>query len=433
MKRTSVCSINIFMILSKILFIVNSQRPPLDQRTFMSPRIDKLIEDLKPLLKDPNIAEIFESCLPNTLDTTIKYYDSVTEDSFVITGDIDALWLRDSSNQLIPYLPYISEDKDLKTLAKGLVRRHSNSILIDSFANAFNFDSSGKSGNDHQDDTRTPEMQPAVFEGKYEIDSLNSFLKLSYWYWKNDPNDTSVFDSHWISAVNKTIHTIKIMQIEEISSDPASYMFQRLTTVATDTLMLNGRGPPGKPTGLSRSLFRPSDDAVALPYNIPGNAMACVELHHLLEMMQDFALKATTHFSTLSSADLQNLLNDARSLSSSLCEVLYGMVKERDETSQAFPLPYEIDGYGNEYYIDDANLPSLLSLPLLGFISNQNEVYQSTRRFVLSSRNPYWFKGTEAEGIGGPHIGYNYIWPMSIIVQAMTSSNETEVLFLINS
>jgi len=419
------------MILSKILYIVNSQRPPLDQRTFTSPRIDKLIEDLKPLLKDQNIAGIFESCLPNTLDTTVKYYDSVKEDSFVITGDIDALWLRDSSNQLMPYLPYISEDKDLKTLAKGLVRRHSNSILIDSFANSFNFDSSGKSGNDHQDDIRIPEMQPAVFEGKYEIDSLNSFLKLSYWYWKNDSNDTSVFDSYWISAVNKTIHTIKIMQIEEISSDPASYLFQRLTTVATDTLMLNGRGPPGNPMGLSRSLFRPSDDAVTLPYNIPGNAMACVELQHLLEMIGDLALKARTHFSTLSSADLTNLLNDTRSLLSSICEALYEMVKERNETSQASPLPYEIDGYGNEYYIDDANLPSLLSLPLLGFISNQNEVYQSTRRFVLSSRNPYWFKGKEAEGIGGPHIGYNYIWPMSIVVQAMTSSNETEVLFLI--
>jgi uncharacterized protein len=140
---------------------------------------------------------LLQNCLPNSLDTTILYSSSDIPDSFVITGDIEALWLRDSTNQILPYVPYASEDPALVTLIEGLINRQANSVLIDVFANAFNYNASGAG---HQDDIRTPRMTPSVFEGKYEIDSPAAFLKLSYWYWAYT-SSTQFLTSTWIKAV----------------------------------------------------------------------------------------------------------------------------------------------------------------------------------------------------------------------------------------
>jgi meiotically up-regulated gene 157 (Mug157) protein len=126
-----------------------------------------MIAGIKPLLKDKELAALFESCLPNTLDTTVKYFDASIPDSFIITGDIEALWLRDSTNQVIPYIPYVSSDSSLDLLIRGLIKRQSRSLLIDSYANSFNFDNSTAS--DHADDIRIPQMQNAVFEVKFHI------------------------------------------------------------------------------------------------------------------------------------------------------------------------------------------------------------------------------------------------------------------------
>ena len=186
---------------------------------------------------------------------------------------------------------------------------------------------------------------------------------------------------------------------------------------ATDTLMMSGRGPPVKLTGLSRSLFRPSDDAVAMSYNIPGNAMACTELTHIAEMLTksaggiDGAKDVGTRVATV-----------AKSLCSALDSVLRDSTKRVDKV-----LPYEMDGYGSQYNMDDANIPSLLSLPFLGYMDNTHPIYHDTRAYVLSSRNPYYYAGTQGEGIGGPHVGNNYAWPMAIVVRAMTSSDDDEV------
>ena len=219
------------------LFLSSSKtqagRPDPSERTFSSDAIDEVISFVKPFLKDPLIAEIWENCLPNTLDTTVKYYE-LGIDSFIITGDIEALWLRDSSNQVMAYIPYVSKDTNLALLIEGLIKRHASSVLIDPFANAFNYDSSEKS--EHSEDIRQPPMSNAVFEGKYEIDSLASFLKLSYWYSRYS-NSTSVFDANWLAAVQQAAKTIQNMQLERFSSEDPLYIFERYTSMATDTLV----------------------------------------------------------------------------------------------------------------------------------------------------------------------------------------------------
>lgn len=195
------------------------QRPTYEKRTFHSTVIDNLISELTPLFADPNLATVFANCLPNTLDTTVSYttenpetvQDHTTLDSFIITGDINALWLRDSMNQVIPYIPYASNDTALQYLLEGLINRHGKSILIDPFANAFNFDDT--KGKGHQTDIRKPPMTSSVFEGKYEIDSLGAFLKLSYWYWYYTGDEALLrfADKNWLTAVQTLLTTGKVI------------------------------------------------------------------------------------------------------------------------------------------------------------------------------------------------------------------------------
>jgi meiotically up-regulated gene 157 (Mug157) protein len=407
---------------------IPAARPDYDKRSFHSKAIDNLIDQLTPLFKDPNLATLFSNTLPNTLDTTVYYYtpdaQSVSTadlDSFVITGDINALWLRDSMNQVMPYIPYVKEDTALQALMEGLINRHAKSVLIDSFANAFNFNASGDG---HQHDIRTPPMKKTVFEGKYEIDSLCAFLKLSYWYWQYMDDETLMkfASSDWIRAVNSALDTIQIMQVDDGKSDNTPYAFQRTTSNALDTLMLRGHGPPAHPNGLSRSLFRPSDDAVTLPYNIPGNAMACVEITHVQSMLQSLIRHTEPGLST---ALFTDTLKKADSIGTTLCDALRTYTTPAETTNTA--IPYEIDGYEAKYFMDDANIPSLLSLPFLGYFAPNHPNYLATRSFVLSSANPFYFTGSVAHGVGGPHVGYEYVWPMSIIMRAMTSSDEQEI------
>jgi uncharacterized protein len=389
-------------------------RPTPEDRTYTSTAIDSLIANLSPLLSDPDLAVLLSNCLPNTLDTTVEYHGEAPDwaglDSFVITGDIQALWLRDSANQIIPYAPYIAQDDSLKALFQGLINRQAHSILIDSFANAFNFNASGAGA---QTDIRKPPMTKAVFEGKYEIDSLCAFLKLSYWfnfYGELSSGDYSaVYDGTWYNAVTTLLDTINVMMTTNGLSEEQPYLFSRMTTVATDTLYNNGKGPPAKIIGMSRQLFRPSDDAVTLPFNIPGNAMACTELTHLVDLLSTIG----------GHHELKSYAADTKE---TLCAALSA------ELAKGQLIPFEVDGYGSRYFMDDANIPSLLSLPVLGYMGASNPSYVATRDFVLSTENPYYFTGPEGHGIGGPHEGYNMTWPMAIITTAMTSDDDEEIL-----
>ena len=419
-----------------------SIRPPPSERKFNSTAINSLIASVSSRMVDPDLATLFSNCLPSTLDTTVESFtpsiDGSYPDAFVITGDINAQWFRDSTNQVLPYVPYAEQDKPLQNLVCGLVRRQCAYILIDPYANSFNFNASGAG---HQGDTRHPRMTPIVFEGKFELDSLAAVLKLAYAYY-NYTGDSTCFleDDLWLAAVEVIYETITAQQETTLPADGgAPYFFQRETNTPTDTLMLSGVGNIGRRTGMCKSSFRPSDDSTLFPFSVPGNAMAVVELRHagkLVEVLVDLDSVQRDPVRLQRVVKLGERLSDlANELDAGIQSFGIVPIPSRSPSVLGFSLPaavanmyaYEVDGYGGQTVMDDANVPSLLSLPYLGYTSRSDPLYLATRRVLLSSNNPYYFNGTAGSGIGGPHVGLNYIWPMSLIIQAMTSNDDSEI------
>jgi len=382
-------------------------RVPENQRRFKSPAVEKLIAEIKKNIGNKEIAWLFENCFPNTLDTTVEFeIINGKPDTFVITGDIDAMWLRDSSAQVWPYLPLMKEDRNLQELIKGVINRQVKCILKDPYANAFYKDESKIS--EWKDDKT--EMKPGIHERKWEIDSLCYPIRLSYGYWK-ETGDVSIFDKDWQEAMRLIVRTFKEQQRLE---NNGPYKFERTTSWATDGVPLGGYGYPAKKIGLIHAMFRPSDDATIYPFNIPGNFFALQSLQQLDKMCSGEALS------------IAGLSHD--------CEVLWKKIRDKlsEYSFNQHPkagkiIAYEINGFGSYNLMDDANVPSLLSL---GYLDNnilKGEVYQNTRNFVLSENNPFFFKGKAAEGIGGPHVGMDYIWPMSIIMRGLTSTDDKEI------
>jgi uncharacterized protein len=372
-----------------------TERPAPDQRCFSSPAVEAAIEPIVATMRDADLARLFANALPNTLDTTVDFSDGARPDTFVITGDIHAMWLRDSTAQVWPYLAFMRDDARLQRLLAGVLNRQVRCVLIDPYANAFNKGTEGSQwSHDHT------AMRDELHERKWELDSLCAVLRLSHGYWQAS-GDTSPFDADWARAMVLVVRTLREQQRHH---GPGPYRFQRLALSPTDTLPFDGEGWPARPNGLIRSGFRPSDDACQLPYLIPSNFFAVTSLRQL---------------ETLAAAlGLTSLASDARTLA--------------DEVEAALPtrgvLPYETDGYGNALFMDDANVPSLLSLPYLGCMAADDPRYRAARAFVLSADNPFFFAGRAARGIGGPHCGLGMIWPLALTMQAMTSRDETEIL-----
>lgn len=384
---------------------VTSMRPPLAERKFTSKAVEATILKMKKIIKDPEVAWLFENCFPNTLDTTVffKMIDG-RPDTFVITGDIHAMWLRDSSAQVWPYLPLMTEDKNLQQLIAGVINRQTKCILLDPYANAFN---DGPTGSEWDNDITA--MKPELHERKWEIDSLCYPIRLAYHYWKAT-GDISPFDPDWKAAMQLVVKTFKEQQRKE---NKGPYSFGRTTSWSTDTVPGNGYGNPIKPVGLIVSIFRPSDDATIFPFLIPSNFFAVTSLKQLAEMSSQilkdkkFATECTT---------LANEVGEAIKKYATAHHLQFGEM-----------YAYEADGYGNQLFMDDSNVPSLLSLPYLGAVSVNNTLYQNTRKFILSNSNPYFFKGKYAEGSGSPHTLEDNIWPMSIILRAITSTSDIEI------
>lgn len=388
-------------------------RIPVGQRKFNSPAVERLISDVKKNIRNKELGWLFENCFPNTLDTTVNFeIIDGKPDTFVITGDIDAMWLRDSSAQVWPYLPLMKEDKNLQELIKGVINRQVKCILKDPYANAFYKDENKIS--EWKNDKTT--MKPGVHERKWEIDSLCYPIRLAYGYWKHT-GDRSPFDKEWSTAMQLIVKTFKEQQRLE---NEGPYHFQRETTNPTDSLPLGGYGSPTRKIGLIHSMFRPSDDATVYPFLIPSNVFAQHSLGLLSEMTEkiDYADKAITHEAGTLSNDLGKILKK------------YGIL---DHPDYGKIYPYEINGLGSYNVMDDSNIPSLLSLPYLGCVKNDDIIYQDTRKLILSKNNPFFFKGTAAEGIGGPHVGMDYIWPMSIIMRGLTSNNSNEIRYCLQS
>lgn len=381
-------------------------RTPKAQRKFSSNAIEKAISDFKSHVADPELGWLFENCFPNTLDTTVFLKATgANPDTYVITGDIDAMWLRDSTAQVSPYLQFMKSDPALQNLIAGVINRQTRCILKDPYANAF-YDDDTKEG-EWKDDVTT--MKPGLHERKWEIDSLCYPIRLAYRYWKVS-NDTTPFNASWKQAIQLTLKTFKEQQRKD---GQGPYTFQRKTSWATDGVPLNGYGYPAKPVGLICSMFRPSDDATIYPYLIPSNFFAVVSLKQAAEMVQAIAKDAALQKELLALAD---------EVSKALAA--YAQV-EHPRFGKIYA--YEVNAMGSYNVMDDANVPSLLSLPYLDALPKEDKVYQSTRKYLLSEENPFFWRGKAGEGIGGPHAGMDMIWPLSIIIRGMTSTNDEEI------
>ena len=389
-----------------------SRRPEEKDRLFRSNAVEAKIKEVTAQLTNPKLAWMFANCFPNTLDTTVHFGkdDEGCPRTFVYTGDIHAMWLRDSGAQVWPYVQLANEDPQLKEMLKGVINCQFDLIGIDPYANAFN---DGPTGTGWQTDLT--KMDPNLHERKWEIDSDCYPIRLAYQYWKVT-GDTSVFGDKWIKAITRILETFREQQRKD---GPGPYSFQRETTAQLDTKSNNGLGNPVRPVGLIASAFRPSDDATTFEFLIPSNFFAVTSLRKAAEI-----LDKVNHRPDL-----------ARE-----CRVLADEVSDALEHYATYNHPkygtiyaFEVDGFGNRLLMDDANVPSLLAMAYLGDVSPQNGIYQNTRRFVWSEDNPYFFKGTAAEGIGGPHIGYDMIWPMSIMMKAFTSQDDAEIKWCIET
>ena len=308
-----------------------SKRPPVEKRLFRSEVVERVIEETVTLLKNEKLKWMFANCFPNTLDTTVFYESEPEDDTFVVTGDIPAMWLR------------------------------------------------------------------------YYV------VRLAYHYWKVTGDD-SVFTAEWMQVVESILTVFKDQQRKE---NRGNYSFLRVTDRQYDTLSNDGYGNPVRANGLIASSFRPSDDATVYPFLIPSNFFAVTSLRQ----MEEILLK----------------VNKNKAMARA-CNVLYMEVGEALKKHAIHKHPtygkiyaFEVDGYGNQLCMDDANIPSLLALPYICDVKPSDRIYQNTRKYLLSLDNPYFFKGKYAEGIGGPHIGMDMVWPMSIIIRAMTSENDEEI------
>lgn len=373
-------------------------------RNFQSEAIEEAIKEFRQKVDSEELGWLFENCFPNTLDTTVTFTtENGKPDTYIITGDIDAMWLRDSTAQVWPYIAFIKKDENLKQLIAGVINRQTRYILKDPYANAF-YDDPAKVGEWASDLT---DMKPGVHERKWEIDSLCYPIRLAYHYWKAT-GDTTPFDGQWENAI-KSIQ--QVFRDQQKKDDRGAYSFQRETPHATDTQPLHGYGYPVKPVGLISSAFRPSDDATIFPFLIPSNFFAVVSLKQAANMMEEIAKDKKT------AKELRNL---SQEVEQALQE--YAIV-EHPEYGKIYA--FEVDGFGGRLLMDDANIPSLLSLPYLDAVDVSDPVYQNTRNFVWSEDNPFFFKGKAAEGIGGPHVGMDMIWPMSITMRGLTSPGLT--------
>ena len=383
-----------------------TKRPPLAARKFTSEAVEAAIVKIKKQIANPELAWLFENCFPNTLDTTVDVaMINGKPDTYVITGDIDAMWLRDSTAQVWPYLSLIKNDAKLQQLVAGVINRQKKCILLDRYANAFYKDENKVS----EWKSDLTEMKPGIHERKWEIDSLCYPIRLAYHYWKYT-GDTTVFDADWVYSIELTVQTFKEQQRKE---NNGPYSFQRTTAWATDGVPLAGYGYPVKPVGLICSMFRPSDDATIYPFLVPSNFFAVQSLRQAAQMLN--SIQHNT-----------KLANECTELATEVEKALqqYAII---NHTTFGKILAYEVNGFGSFNLMDDANVPSLLSLPYLGAVKATDPLYLNTRKLLLSANNPFFFKGKAAEGIGGPHAGMFMIWPLSIIMRGLTATTAAEV------
>lgn len=352
--------------------------------------------------KEPKIYEMFENCYTNTLQTAVHPKEDGSV--YVVTGDIPAMWLRDSAASLRPYLIPAREDVQIADLLVGVVHRQFQYICIDPYANAFNEEANGNCW--AQDET---EMNDWLWERKYEVDSLCYPISFAYLIWKNTGR-TDQFDRVFTEGAWKIL---EVFRTEQYHEERSAYRFSRKDVCYTDTLSRDGKGALVKSgTGMIWSGFRPSDDACTYGYLVPSNMFAVVALENLAEIA-DQILHAP------------DLAQEARKLRNEIYEGIETYAITRME-GYGEVYAYEVDGYGQFHLMDDANVPSLLSMDYLGYRGRNRQVAVNTRKMILSEANPFYYKGEKAAGIGSPHTPVGYIWHIALCMQGLTAGTPEE-------
>ncbi len=349
------------------------------------------------------LAQLYRNCYGSTIETALEPCED--GEYFVLTGDIPAMWLRDSSAQVNHYVE-LCEDQEVAAIVQGVLKRQFRYILLDPYANAFNIEANGKGMLQDR-----PKNGPWVWERKYEVDSLCYPIRLLYRYYKKT-GDRSLIDTVF-PAVMTTV--LKVWKTEQHHFEQSQYRFFRETPWPHDTIHNNGMGAPVTYTGMTWSGFRPSDDGCTYGYYIPDNMFASVVLDYAAEMLEDHAL-----------------VSEIRQLRQ---EILSGLqqysIIEHPQYGKVYAC--EVDGLGNHRIMDDANVPSLMSIPYLGYCDAMDPIYQNTRKLILSSENPYYFEGKYAKGIGSPHTPEGYVWHIALSMQGLTAISREERLEILDT
>ena len=325
---------------------------------------------------------------------------------YLVTGDVPAMWLRDSAAQVLPLLRICAYRPEVEEFAVAVLRRQLSFIALDPYANAFN---AGPDGAGHQRDKTA--MSPHVWERKYEVDSLCFPLHLAERLWTGTGR-TDVFDDLYWHAVERVIEVWEVEQDHEIRSE---YRFRRRFAGSSGTLVRRGRGGSVAVTGLTWSGFQPSDDACVYGYNVPGNMFASVVLAGLARIGQVAPPRDSARIGAL----IERATRLRQAIEAGLRE--YAVVEDAVTGPR---WAYEVDGRGGVLEMDDANVPSLLSLPRLGYCRADDPIYRATRAFVLSPRNPTYHSGKAAAGVGSPHTPKRHVWPIALAMAALTDPDE---------
>ncbi|MEG0292892.1 glycoside hydrolase family 125 protein [Enterococcus sp.] len=365
----------------------------------MEKELERIIHKVKEKVKDQEVICLFESTFLDIFTQTMENLEDST--TYMVTGDIPAMWLRDSSCQLRPIIPFLKESPQIAQLVKRIIRRQFDFIQKDPYANAYTIERDPERW-----DADLPTQNPHVWEQKYEIDSLCFPILLAYQYWKMT-EDTSIFDNLFFTSITTIIDLwITEQQHEEVSS----YTFLR---EEEGYLVRDGKGSLTSYTGMTWSGFRPSDDPCVYHYLVPSNLFAS----HVLGLIE----KILAIHPIQQSALLHKVVKLQKEIEKGI--QTFGHIENEHGHSV---YAYEVDGLGNYLMMDDSNMPSLLSLPMLTSVMKDDLIYSHTRNFVLSEKNPYYFQGEKAFGIGSPHTPEGYVWPIAIAVEGITSTSKTE-------
>lgn len=349
----------------------------------------------------PKLAKLYSNCYPNTLETATQIDDDGTV--FVLTGDIPAMWMRDSTAEVSHYIPLVKKDKEISDIIKGVIRRQVSYIKLDPYANAFKKVPDNDKG--HFDDY--PPNKPIVWEHKYEIDSLCYPIRLIYLYWK-ETGCKGISDEEFIEFI-KII--LKVWTDEQHHFEKSPYRFSRKNCSAQDTIHNNGMGEPVDYTGMTWSGFRPSDDACRYGYLVASNMFAVVVLGYAAEMLEGVDEKLKAQCLALRE-EIENGIKK------------YAVI-EHEKYGKIYAC--EVNGKGDYFLFDDANVPSLLSAPYIEYCKADDEIYRNTRSFILSKDNPYYYEGKFAKGVGSPHTPEGYIWHIALSMQGLTSNDADEM------